>query len=91
MANNYDDRYAKWPSFSNLADSEGKVSPEFARYLDELIERLNYYRVIQFDGANPNSNVEANKGQFVQDNTGDLWIKTTDGADTGWSKVGTQV
>jgi len=86
----YNEDYAQFPSFAKFADN-GQISIDFGRYLDELVNRLNFSRVVLIDAANPNGLLEGDKTQLSQDSTGDLWIKTTDGGNTGWVKVGTQI
>lgn len=85
----FDEDFAKWPDFSGFTKDQ-KISPEFARYLDELVERYNFIRIRRLDGTNPNNVLIGDSTQLCQDGNGDLWIKTVDGGDNGWSKVGLQ-
>jgi len=81
----------EWPLLSKAIEQDGLTGREFNQFLSELVQRINFNQIELFDSVNPNTILTAYIGKQAQSTLdGDLWIKTTDGTNTGWVKVGTQ-
>jgi hypothetical protein len=77
-----------WPIFSDFTN-DGKINGPSSQWLSELVGRLNNALVLEFAG-NPEGNVTGIINQLCRDTTGGppvLYIKTTDGGNTGWVAV----
>lgn len=70
-----------------IVNPDGTPTREFIQWSSELVGRLNNAQVLEYAG-NPEANINGSKNQFCRDTgTNTVYIKTTDGGNTGWVAV----
>jgi len=72
---------------TRIVNDDGAPTREFLQWSAELVGRLNNAKVLEFAG-NPETNINGAQNQFCRDTgTNTVYIKTTDGGNTGWVVV----
>lgn len=83
----YAGKFTELVSGMSIVDSDGSPTREFNQWAAELVGRLNNAQVLEYAG-NPEANISGARNQFCRDTgTNAVYIKTTDGGNTGWVLV----
>lgn len=83
----YTGKLTELPRGFSISDDQGRITDEFSQWSAELVGRINNAQVLEYAG-NPETNISGAKNQFCRDTGANaVYIKTTDGGNTGWVLV----